>query len=172
MDEYNLEATEYRCETCVHFPPSSTDGKPCGMCDPDSPMLNAHQKRAADPELTYYEPDDYIRRGDALREVCRMQCNDTPEHCELIGGDAREIASGKIITAYDVFEAVIEAVTDSAGALSVKIVPDENVLLSIETDSEIITDSIQIHHPQLKLTSYTEDDIQHITLSEGGAADG
>jgi hypothetical protein len=54
----------------------------------------------------------------------------------------------------------------------VKIVPDENVLLSIETDSEIITDSIQIHHPQLKLTSYTEDDIQHIILSAGGAANG
>ena len=62
--------------------------------------------------------------------------------------------------------------TDSAGALSVKIVPDESVLLSIETDSEISTDSIQIHHPQLELTSDTEDDIQHITLSEGGAADG
>jgi hypothetical protein len=92
--------------------------------------------------------------------------------CELTGGDAREISSGKIITAYDVFEAVIEAVTDSAGAVSVKIAPDENVLLSIETDSEIITDSIQIHHPQLKLTSYTEDDIQHIILSAGGAANG
>ena len=87
MDKYNLEATEYRCETCAHFPPSSTDGKPCRMCDPDNPVLNAYQKRAADPELTYYEPDDYIRRGDALREVCRMQCNDTPEHCELIGGE-------------------------------------------------------------------------------------
>ena len=62
--------------------------------------------------------------------------------------------------------------TDSANALSVKIAPDENALLSIETDSEIITDSIQIHHPQLKLTAYTEDDIQHITLSEGGAANG
>ncbi len=92
--------------------------------------------------------------------------------CELIGGDAREIASGKIITAYDVFEAVIESVADSADALSVKIAPDEHTLLSVETDSEVRTDSIRIHHPELKLTSDTEDDIQHITLSDGGADNG
>ena len=43
--------------------------------------------------------------------------------CELTGGDARESSSGKIITAYDVFEAAIEAAAASASALSVKIVP-------------------------------------------------
>ena len=77
-----------------------------------------------------------------------------------------------LIAAYDVFEAVIEFVTDTASALSVKIVPDENTLLSIETDSEVRTDSLSIHHTGLELTSYTEDDIQHITLAIGGAANG
>ena len=124
-------------------------------------MLAADRSRTMSTDELYFSVRESMEQIGALGIVC-----------ELIGGDAREISSGKIITAYDVFEAVIEAVTDSAGALSVKIVPDENVLLSIETDSEIITDSIQIHHPQLKLTSYTEDDIQHIILSAGGAANG
>ena len=124
-------------------------------------MLAADRSRTMSTDELYFSVRESLEQIRALGIVC-----------ELIGGDARETASGKIITAYDVFEAVIEAVTDSAGALSVKIVPDESVLLSIETDSEISTDSIQLHHPQLKLTSDTEDDIQHITLSEGGAADG
>ena len=125
------------------------------------------QKIAADRSRTMSTDELYFSVRESMEQIGALGIV-----CELIGGDAREISSGKIITAYDVFEAVIEAVTDSAGALSVKIVPDENVLLSIETDSEIITDSIQIHHPQLKLTSYNEDDIQHIILSAGGAANG
>jgi hypothetical protein len=124
-------------------------------------MLAADRSRTMSTDELYFSVRESMEQIRALGIVC-----------ELIKGDTREISSGKIITAYDVFEAVIEAVTDSANALSVKIAPNENVLLSIETDSEIITDSIQIHHPQLKLTSYTEDDIQHIILSAGGAANG
>lgn len=92
--------------------------------------------------------------------------------CELTKGTAKKISSGNIITAYDVFEAVIESVADHAGALSVKVSPDEHALLSIETDYEISTDSIGIRNPGLTLTAYTEDDILHITLSEGGAVNG
>ena len=122
---------------------------------------------AADRSSTMSTDELYFSVRESLEQIRALGIV-----CELIKGDTREIPSGKIITAYDVFEAVIEAVTDSANALSVKIAPNENALLSIETDSEISTVSIRIHHPQLKLTSYTEDDIQHITLSEGGAADG
>ncbi len=64
--------------------------------------------------------------------------------CELTNGTAKKIPSGNIITAYDVFEAVIESVADLANALSVRIIPDENMLLSIETDHIISTDSIGI----------------------------
>ena len=92
--------------------------------------------------------------------------------CELINGTAKKLSSGNIITAYDVFEVVIESIVDFAGALSVKVSPDENVLLSIETDHAVNTDSIRIRDAGLKLTSYTEDDIQHITLSAEGAVDG
>ncbi|MBR6983155.1 MAG: hypothetical protein IKH75_06425 [Ruminococcus sp.] len=92
--------------------------------------------------------------------------------CELINGDAREISSGKLITAYDVFEAVIESVIDTASTLSVRISPDETVLLSIETDGEVNTDSIRIQNTGLKLMSHSEDDIQHIALSAGGEVNG
>lgn len=33
---------EWICETCIHYPPSSLNGKPCAMCDPDEPMLNCY----------------------------------------------------------------------------------------------------------------------------------
>ena len=32
--------TEWICESCVHYPPSSGDGKPCSMCDNDIPVLD------------------------------------------------------------------------------------------------------------------------------------
>ena len=92
--------------------------------------------------------------------------------CELSVGEMKELSPGKIITAYDVFEAVIESVMDKASALFVKICPDETVLLAIETDHKVDTDKITIRNPYLKLTSYTEDDIQHIVLTIGGAVNG
>lgn len=36
---------KWTCETCVHYPPSSCDGKPCCVCDPDEPYLNCYEKR-------------------------------------------------------------------------------------------------------------------------------
>lgn len=30
------------CNTCLYFPPSSGDGKPCTMCDPESEFNNCH----------------------------------------------------------------------------------------------------------------------------------
>ena len=92
--------------------------------------------------------------------------------CELSLGEMKELSPGKIITAYDVFEAVIESVMDKASTLFVKICPDETVLLAIETDHEVDTDKITIRNPYLKLTSYTEDDIQHIVLAIGGTVNG
>jgi len=92
--------------------------------------------------------------------------------CELSVGEMKELSPGKIITAYDVFEAVIESVMDKASALFVKICPDETVLLAIETDHEVDTDKITIRNPYLKLTSYTDDDIQHIALTIGGTVNG
>jgi len=33
----------YPCDTCAYSPPSSCDGKPCTMCDPNDPILNCHR---------------------------------------------------------------------------------------------------------------------------------
>lgn len=30
------------CKTCVYYPPSSCDGKPCTQCDPESPFHNCY----------------------------------------------------------------------------------------------------------------------------------
>lgn len=32
----------YECETCVYYPPSSLDGKPCCFCDTSDPLTNCH----------------------------------------------------------------------------------------------------------------------------------
>ena len=28
---------EYKCDSCIYNPPSSCDGKPCCVCEPDNP---------------------------------------------------------------------------------------------------------------------------------------
>ena len=33
---------EWQCETCIYYPPSSLNGKPCTMCDPDDPLLSSY----------------------------------------------------------------------------------------------------------------------------------
>lgn len=40
------------CQTCVYYPPSSCDGKPCMQCDVDNPLLNCYVKKEADSKLT------------------------------------------------------------------------------------------------------------------------
>lgn len=42
---------EYTCETCAYYPPSSSDGKPCGMCDTSCSFLNCwSEKETKDDE--------------------------------------------------------------------------------------------------------------------------
>lgn len=36
---------DWICESCIYYPPSSCDGKPCCMCDPDDPMLNCYERK-------------------------------------------------------------------------------------------------------------------------------
>ena len=33
------------CESCIHYPPSAADGKPCCFCDPIDPLLNCYQRK-------------------------------------------------------------------------------------------------------------------------------
>lgn len=43
--------SDWICESCGFFPPSSSDGKPCTFCDPDDPILNFSREAAAgEPE--------------------------------------------------------------------------------------------------------------------------
>lgn len=44
VEEKNADS-DWICESCVHYPPSSCDGKPCCACDPDEPMLNCYCKK-------------------------------------------------------------------------------------------------------------------------------
>ena len=33
------------CESCIYYPTSSCDGKPCCLCDPDDQMLNCYKRK-------------------------------------------------------------------------------------------------------------------------------
>lgn len=46
--------TEWSCESCVHYPPSSFGGKPCWMCNTNDPLLNRYEKRE-EPVITNAE---------------------------------------------------------------------------------------------------------------------
>ena len=37
-------SSERICESCIHYPPSSYDEKPCCICDPHNPVLNCYCK--------------------------------------------------------------------------------------------------------------------------------
>ena len=43
--ESTRKKPEWICESCIYYPPSSCDGKPCCMCDPDDPMLNCYERK-------------------------------------------------------------------------------------------------------------------------------
>jgi hypothetical protein len=36
------------CDTCVFYPPSACDGKPCCMCDTDDVLFNCYQPASED----------------------------------------------------------------------------------------------------------------------------
>lgn len=40
------------CQTCIYYPPSSCDGKPCTQCDPENPFQNCYVKKEADSKPT------------------------------------------------------------------------------------------------------------------------
>ena len=33
------------CQTCVYYPPSSCDGKPCTQCEPENPFLSCYREK-------------------------------------------------------------------------------------------------------------------------------
>lgn len=43
--ESTRKDSDWICESCVHYPPSSCDGKPCCFCNPDDPLLNCYRKK-------------------------------------------------------------------------------------------------------------------------------
>lgn len=36
----------WTCETCIHYPPSSGDGKPCSVCNVDDPFMSCYCKKS------------------------------------------------------------------------------------------------------------------------------
>lgn len=36
------------CESCIHYPPSASDGKPCCFCETTDPLLNCYQRKDDD----------------------------------------------------------------------------------------------------------------------------
>ncbi|MDO4863604.1 MAG: hypothetical protein Q4A05_05480, partial [Ruminococcus sp.] len=92
---------------------------------------------------------------------------------ELRRDGETKLPAAQIIAAYDLFEAVVELVLDSVSACSIHIMPSEHTLMTAETDCVIPDiDRLSVNSPELELSSFVEDDIQHIILSIGGGSNG
>ncbi len=50
---------EWICESCVYYPPSSCDGKPCCMCDTDDPLLNCYCENETFKKLQKIAKDEF-----------------------------------------------------------------------------------------------------------------
>lgn len=50
---------EWICESCVYYPPSSCDGKPCCMCDTDDPLLNCYCENEPFKKLQKIAKDEF-----------------------------------------------------------------------------------------------------------------
>lgn len=37
--------SEWICESCVHYPPSTFGSKPCAICNPQSDIFNCYESR-------------------------------------------------------------------------------------------------------------------------------
>ena len=74
------------CEACIHYPPSSCDGKPCSQCDPESHFNNHFESK----ELVIYVPSknretnaDRIRSmtDEELADWIYGQCDEWSNWC-------------------------------------------------------------------------------------------
>ena len=46
----NCGARMNDCESCIHYPPSAADGKPCCFCETTDPLLNCYQRKDDEPD--------------------------------------------------------------------------------------------------------------------------
>lgn len=88
--------------------------------------------------------------------------------CEITRTESQKLPAANIIAAYDLFEAIIEPALDSVSACSVRIMPSEHILMTMDMDSLVPDDGFSVNSADLVLSSSVEDDMQRITLSIGG----
>lgn len=72
------------CEDCIHYPPSSGDGKPCCACNADDPFMSCYDKK--EERLTKREPVGYalIATGDDwCSSYCEKQHVGTCKYCGI-----------------------------------------------------------------------------------------
>ena len=92
--------SEWICETCAYYPPSSMGGKPCGYCEPADPLLNCYMVKEGNERVkeTYWdkitklnerqEKKGYEKYGVSLEENTTLTTEQRIEHLEeeLIDG--------------------------------------------------------------------------------------
>lgn len=44
-------AEPWICESCIHYPPSVGDGKPCCVCSPFDPLLTCYEMAREDGDI-------------------------------------------------------------------------------------------------------------------------
>lgn len=58
-----------KCESCVFYPPSSFDGKPCAHCDTSNPYMNCYHRRRTD-NRTYAKALKEMYTDEMAKLIC------------------------------------------------------------------------------------------------------
>ena len=59
--------------SCKFWPPSSSDGKPCSVCDTSEPFLNCYQKKLGRPKKNDKMNQQYrVRLNESQREQLKI----------------------------------------------------------------------------------------------------
>lgn len=80
------------CKTCIYYPPSSCDGKPCTQCDPESPFQNCYVKKEADSKPTNADrirrmTDEELADAFAMISDCiSCNCRSAEDDCSIVDG--------------------------------------------------------------------------------------
>lgn len=69
------------CKTCVYYPPSSCDGKPCTQCDITNPFLTCYREKEF--IVDYFQQEHKQTNADRIRSMT------DEELAEFISGKAR-----------------------------------------------------------------------------------
>ena len=93
-----MNISKWVCESCIYYPPSSTDGKPCTQCNPDDPFWSCYSEKSSNDlsqmDIVYFVKD--AQTNEELRYSLRsVEKNFPHRNVWFFGGKPRGLEPDK-----------------------------------------------------------------------------